>query len=95
MLLRSMTPDLIRQELYGLTMAHFAIRSLMYEAALKAEVDPDRLSFILAVRVVRRTLPHFAARSPQSDASSPTPPSSRNERKTQPAPIKCAPTRAV
>ena len=45
-------------------MAHFAIRGLMHEAALQAEVDPDRLSFIHAVRVVRRTLPHFAALSP-------------------------------
>ena len=78
MLLRSRTPDLIRQEFYGLMMAHFAIRGLMHEAALRAEVDPDRLSFIHAVRVVRRTLPHFAALSPQSSASSPTPPSSRN-----------------
>jgi hypothetical protein len=78
MLLRSKTPDLIRQEFYGLMMAHFAIRGLMHEAALRAEVDPDRLSFIHAVRVVRRTLPHFAALSPLSNASSPTPPSSRN-----------------
>ena len=76
--LRSKRPDLVRQEFYGLMMAHFAIRGLMHEAALKAEVDPDRLSFIHAVRVVRRTLPHFAALSPQSNASLPTPPSSRN-----------------
>jgi len=68
MLLRSKTPALIRQEFYGLMMAHFAIRGLMHEAALKAEVDPDRLSFIHAVRVVRRTMPHFAALSPQDNA---------------------------
>jgi hypothetical protein len=68
MLLRSKTPDLIRQEFYGLMMAHFAIRGLMHEAALRAEVDPDRLSFIHAVRVVRLTLPHFAALSPQPNA---------------------------
>ena len=64
-LLRSKTPDLVRQELYGLMMAHFAVRGLMHEAALKGEVDPDQLSFIHAVRVIRRTLPHFAALSPQ------------------------------
>lgn len=64
MLLRSKTPDLIRQEFYGLMMAHFAVRGLMHEAALKAEVDPDRLSFIHAVRVIRRTLPHIAALPP-------------------------------
>ena len=37
--LRSRTPDLIRQEFYGFMMAHFAIRGLMHEAALKGEVD--------------------------------------------------------
>jgi hypothetical protein len=68
MLLRSKTPDLVRQEFCGLLMAHFAVRGLMHEAALQAEVDPDRLSFIHAVRVVRRTLPHFAALSPQGNA---------------------------
>jgi len=52
--LRSKTPDLVRQEFYGLLMAHFAIRGLMHEAALKADEDPDRLSFLHAVRVVRR-----------------------------------------
>jgi hypothetical protein len=42
------TPDLVRQEFYGLIMAHFAIRGLMHEAALKAGEDPDRLSFLHA-----------------------------------------------
>ena len=54
--LRSKTPDLVRQEFYGLLMAHFAVRGLMHEAALSAEEDPDRLSFLHAVRVVRRKL---------------------------------------
>jgi hypothetical protein len=62
--LRSKTPDLVRQELYGLLMAHFAVRGLMHEAALKADEDPDRLSFIHAVRVVRRKLVHAAAIPP-------------------------------
>lgn len=59
--LRSKTPALVRQEFYGLLMAHFAIRGFMHEVALKAEIDPDRLSFLYAVRVVRRTLPRFVA----------------------------------
>lgn len=71
MLLRSKTPDLIRQEFYGLMMAHFAVRGLMHEAALKAEVDPDRLSFTHAVRVIRRTLPHIAALPPSGAPRSP------------------------
>lgn len=62
--LRSKTPDLVRQEFFGLMMAHFAIRGLMHEAALKADKDPDRLSFLHAVRVIRRKLPIFLALPP-------------------------------
>jgi hypothetical protein len=54
--LRSKTPDLVRQEFYGLLMAHFAVRSLMHEAALSADRDPDRLSFLHTVRVIRRKM---------------------------------------
>ena len=64
--LRSKTPDLVRQEFYGLMMAHFAIRGLMHEAALKADVDPDQLSFLHAVRVVRRKLAAFHAIPPSA-----------------------------
>jgi hypothetical protein len=63
-ILRSRTPDLVRQEFYGLMMAHFAIRGLMHQAALKADRDPDRLSFLHAVRVIRRKLPRFPAIPP-------------------------------
>ena len=62
--LRSKTPDWVRQEFYGLWMAHFAVRGLMHEAALPANEDPDRLSFVHAVRVVRRKLPLFVAFPP-------------------------------
>jgi hypothetical protein len=66
--LRSKTPDLVRQEFWGLLLAHFAVRGLMHEAALRAGEDPDRLSFVHAVRVVRRKLPQFAALSPSGQA---------------------------
>jgi hypothetical protein len=66
--LRSKTPDLVRQEFWGLLLAHFAVRGLMHEAALRADEDPDRLSFLHAVRVVRRKLPQFAALSPSGQA---------------------------
>src|ERR1700726_1210957 len=69
--LRSKTPDLVRQEFYGLMMAHFAIRGLMHEAALKADQDPDRLSFLHAVRVVRRKLAGFGAIPPSAQESVP------------------------
>ncbi len=67
--LRSKTPDLVRQEFYGLLMAHFAVRALMHEAALKADEDPDRLSYLHAVRVVRRKLPAFHAIPPSGPQS--------------------------
>jgi len=66
--LRSKTPDLVRQEFYGLMMAHFAIRGLMHEAAVKADKDPDRLSFLHAVRVIRRKLPAFVTIPPSAQA---------------------------
>jgi hypothetical protein len=62
--LRSKTPDLVRQEFHGLLMAHFAVRGLMHEAALSADADPDRLSFLHAVRVVRRKMAAFGAIPP-------------------------------
>ena len=62
--LRSKTPDLVRQEFYGLLMAHFAVRGLMHEAALNSGEDPDRLSFLHAVRLVRRKMAAFGAIPP-------------------------------
>ncbi len=62
--LRSKKPQLVRQEFYGLLLAHFAVRGLMHEAALRAGVDPDELSFIHAVRVIRRKIAHYAAIPP-------------------------------
>jgi len=62
--LRSKTPDLVLQELWGLLLAHFAIRQLMAQAAWPRALDPDRLSFTHAVRVIKRKLPQAAAVSP-------------------------------
>jgi hypothetical protein len=73
MVLRSQTPALVRQEVWGLLLAHFAVRGLMHEAALQANEDPDRLSFLHAVRVIRRQLPRFAALSPSAPCR-PAPP---------------------
>jgi hypothetical protein len=69
--LRSKTPDLVRQEFYGLLMAHFAIRGLMHEAALLGNVDPDRLSFLHAVRVIRRKMPRLPSIPPSGQESLP------------------------
>ena len=70
--LRSKTPELVKQEVWGLLLAHFAVRGLMHEAALQADEDPDRLSFSHAVRVVRRKLPQFAALPPSGQARKPS-----------------------
>ncbi|MDQ2665294.1 MAG: transposase, partial [Gemmatimonadota bacterium] len=70
--LRSKTPELVRQEAWGFLLAHFAIRALMHEAALGAlprARDPDTLSFTHTLRVTRRTLPHVAAISPSGPAA--------------------------
>ena len=66
--LRSKTPDLVRQEFYGVLLAHFAVRGLMHEAARKADADPDQLSYLHAMRVIRRKLP-LAVAIPPSGAS--------------------------
>jgi len=63
-ILRSKRPELVVQEFYGFMMAHFAIRGIMHEAALKTNEDPDRLSYVHSVRVIRRKLISFAAFPP-------------------------------
>jgi hypothetical protein len=64
--LRSKTPELVQQEFYGLLMAHFAIRGLMHEAALRADEDPDRLSFVHTVHVVQRRMLRYVATPPSA-----------------------------
>jgi hypothetical protein len=65
--LRSKTPELVEQEFWGLLMAHYAIRGLMHEAALRADEDPDRLSFLHSVRVVQRRMARYAAIPPSAE----------------------------
>jgi hypothetical protein len=84
--LRSKTPELVRQEIWALLLTHYAVRHLMLEAADDTGSDPDRLSFIRSLRVIRRQVTDQAAFSPQP--AEPRAPShnQRNQRKTQPAP---------
>jgi len=63
-ILRSQKPELVKQEFYGFLLGYFAVRGIMHEAALQADEDPDRLSFLHAVRVIKRRLPSFAAFPP-------------------------------
>lgn len=57
--IRSQKPREVVQEVYGLLLGHWAIRSLIFQAATSAEVAPLRLSFTGTLRVVRRALPKF------------------------------------
>ncbi len=54
--LRSKSPDLVLQEIWGHLCCHYAIRTLMWEAADHAKVDPDRVSFVAALRIARRSI---------------------------------------
>jgi hypothetical protein len=54
--LRSKSPDLVRQEIWGHLCCHYAIRSLMTEAATHSGHDPDRVSFVAALRTTRQTI---------------------------------------
>lgn len=62
--LRSKSPDLVLQEIWGHLCCHFAIRSLMAQAATHAGHDPDRVSFVAALRITRQTLAHPGIFSP-------------------------------
>ena len=75
-LLRSKHPMLVRQEFYALIMAHFVVRSVMYEASLQDDGDePFRLSYTHAIHVIRRKLPQTSGFSPlgATDAAQPDP----------------------
>jgi hypothetical protein len=65
LVLRSQHPDGAEQELYGFLLVHHAIRHLMHQAAIEAGQDPDRVSFIRSLRVVRRQVNDQAAFSPR------------------------------
>jgi hypothetical protein len=53
-ILRSKSPDLVRQEIYGYLLAHYAISALICRAATNAGIDPDRVKFTRTLRIIRR-----------------------------------------
>jgi len=67
--LRSKSPDLVLQEIWGHLCCHYAIRSLMVQAAGHAGHDPDRVSFVAALRIVRQTIAHQGAFSPSAQGA--------------------------
>ena len=62
--LRSKTPDLVTQEIWGHLCCHYAIRTLMADTAEHAGHDPDRVSFVAALRIARRSIAQQGAFSP-------------------------------
>ncbi len=68
--LRSKKPELVRQDFFGLLLAHFGVRSLMHRAALQEDIPADELSFVHSLRVIERKLPLLVSFSPSPD---PTP----------------------
>jgi hypothetical protein len=65
-ILRSKTPELVRQEFWGLLLAHHVVRKLMCEAALARECAPDDLSFKHSLNLMRRKLPASGALPPRA-----------------------------
>ena len=62
--LRSKSPDMIRQEIWGYLLTHHAISALICTAATSAGIDPDRVKFKRAVRIIRRRVDDPAAFPP-------------------------------
>jgi len=64
--LRSKTPAMVRQEIWGLLLTHYAVRAFMTEAADTIDLDPDRLSTIRAINIIRRSVTDPAEFSPRT-----------------------------
>jgi hypothetical protein len=62
--LRSQSPNLVLQEIWGHLCCHYAIRSLMFDTAIHAGRDPDRVSFVAALRIARRSIAQVGAFHP-------------------------------
>ena len=63
--LRSETPLGVLQEIHALSLGHYVVRKMMHDAAVQAEVDPDRLSYLGCLHILRTRMPECRARTPQ------------------------------
>jgi len=70
--LRSKTPDLVRQEFYGWVLAHYAVRWLMHQGATQHRIPHAELSFKGHVELLRRAQPHSGAFPPRAAQTSTT-----------------------
>ena len=62
--LRSRLPDLVHQEIWAWLIVHYAVAVLIARAGEAADIDPDRISFTRALRIIRRTATGTADISP-------------------------------
>jgi len=65
--LRSQSPKLVTQEIWGHLCCHYAIRTLMMDAVDHPGRDPDRDPFAAALRISRRSIARQTAFPPDSD----------------------------
>jgi Insertion element 4 transposase N-terminal/Transposase DDE domain len=70
-ILRSRIPALVRQDFYGLLLAHFGVRALMHQSALEEDIEATDLSFVHAVRTVGRYLPLYVSFFPSHQETLP------------------------
>jgi hypothetical protein len=61
---RSLNPREVVQEIYGWLLGHWAVRSLMFQAAQQAGISPLRIGFTGTLNVIRRAIPHFQDAEP-------------------------------
>jgi hypothetical protein len=64
--LRSKLPELVRQDVFGLLLAHYGVRFVMHDAALSEDISTEELSFVHTLRVVHRQLSWFVSFSPSA-----------------------------
>jgi len=81
--LRSKTPAMVRQEIWGLLLAHWATRAFMAEAADGIFTDPDRISVIRTINIIRRSVTDPAAFSPRRTTHPPRTSNPRPDPHTQ------------
>jgi hypothetical protein len=63
-ILRSKSPNMVKQEIWALLLTHYSVRHLMCRAADEAGIDPDRISFMRSLRIIRGQITRPADFSP-------------------------------
>jgi hypothetical protein len=64
LVIRSRTPEHVRQDVFGMLLAHFGVRAIMHEAALAQRAEPGELSFVQALRIIHRNLSEYVSFPP-------------------------------